>query len=262
MKRYKKGITVLVIVLCVFAGTGLLRLAGAFDYFEYKAYDLRVNFFANSSRPSDDIIVVLLDQQSIDWANAERGWPWPWPRKAYAELVDYMNLGGAASVAFDVLFSEPSIYRSADQDRIIDTAIEKMEEIRANFTAMAEARQEQAPRRTRPAEQGSAGGFGVEGYREAMEALRGLSAYADDGSFIEASKNYRRVVQAVFFSSQSGSAESWPAALDKPVFSLDNFDAILSGFSISEDWVGAQFPIQGLSEAAGAIGNVTSAIDS
>ncbi|MDR2143277.1 MAG: adenylate/guanylate cyclase domain-containing protein, partial [Treponema sp.] len=262
MKRYKKGVTALVIVLCVFAGTALLRLAGAFDYFEYKAYDLRVNFFAGFSKPSDDIIVVLLDQDSIDWANAERGWPWPWPRKAYAELVDYMNQSGAKSVVFDVLFSEPSIYRNADQDKIIDTAIGRMEELRANFAAAAGARQEQASRRTQPAERGGETGFGAEGYREAMEALRGLSAYADDASFIEASKKYKRVVQAVFFSSQSGSAESWPSSLDKPFFDLENFDAILSGFSISEKWVGAQFPIPGLSEAAGAIGNVTSSIDS
>jgi adenylate cyclase len=261
MKHYRKGITVLVIALCVFAGTALLRLAGAFDYFEYKAYDLRVNFFAGSSRPSDDIIVVLLDQDSIDWASAERGWPWPWPRKAYAELVDYMKLSGAGSVVFDVLFSEPSIYRSADQDRIIDNAIEKMEDARANLTAMAEARREQGSR-GRPAERGQGeGGFGIEGYREAMEALRGLSAYADDASFIEASKSYGRVVQAVFFSSQSGSAESWPAPLEKPFFVLENFDSILPGFSVSEGWVGAQFPIPGLSEAAGAIGNVTSSID-
>ncbi|MDR0402642.1 MAG: adenylate/guanylate cyclase domain-containing protein [Treponema sp.] len=263
MKHYKKGITVLVIILCVCAGTGLLRVFGAFDYFEYKAYDLRVNLFAASSKPSDDIIVVLLDQGSIDWANAEHGWPWPWPRKAYANLVDYMNLGGAKSVVFDVLFSEPSIYRSADQDRIIDTAIEKMEEMRTNFTALAESRREQ-PSRGRPAErdQGRPGGFGIEGYREAMEELRGLSAYADDASFVEASKNYGRVVQAVFFSSQSGSAESWPASLNKPLFVPENFDSIISGFSVSENWVGAQFPIPGLREAAGAVGNVTSSIDS
>jgi adenylate cyclase len=260
MKRYKKGITALVIALCVFAGTGLFRFAGAFDYFEYKAYDLRVNFFAGFSRPSDDIIVVLLDQGSIDWANAERGWGWPWPRKAYAELVDYMNRSGAKSVVFDVLFSEPSIYRSADQDKIIDTAIDKMEELRTNFAAMANTATEETRPRGRPAERGQ--GFGVEGYREAMEDLRGLSAYADDASFIEASKAYKRVVQAVFFSSQSGSVESWPSSLDKPFFGLENFDAILPGFSVSEDWVGAQFPIQGLSEAAGSIGNVTSSIDS
>jgi adenylate cyclase len=262
MKRYKKGITALVIVLCVFAGMTLLSLAGVFDYLEYKAYDLRVNFFAGSSRPSDDIVVVLLDQGSIDWANAERDWGWPWPRKAYAELIDYMSLGGAESVVFDVLFSEPSIYRNADQDKIIDTAIEKMEEMRTNFATLADARREQGPPAgTRPADrQGS--GFGVEGYREAMEDLRGLSAYADDGSFIEAARKYQRVVQAVFFSSQSGSVESWPPTLDKPVFDLDNFDPILSGFSLSEDWVGAQFPITGLSETAGVIGNVTGAMDS
>ena len=234
-KRGKKGVTAALVVLCVFAGTGVLHLFGVFDYLESKSYDVRVNVFASASRPSDDIVVLLLDQGSLDWAAAERGWAWPWPRKAYADILDYMNLGGAKSVAFDVLFSEPSIYRSANQDEIIDNAVNKMEAFRANSASSAE------------------------GYREVTEALRTLAARSDDESFIAAEKNYGKTVQSVFFSSQSGSVETWPAGLDKPLFTPVDFGPFLDNFKVAQDGrVGAQFPIPGLSGAAGALGNVTS----
>ncbi|MDR1239967.1 MAG: adenylate/guanylate cyclase domain-containing protein [Treponema sp.] len=118
MKDKRKGVSkktaAALIAALVFAAAAFLHFSGALNYPEYKTYDFRVNFLANYSRPSDDIIVVLLDQASIDWAAAERGWPWPWPRRAYGEIVDYMNLAGANAVAFDVIFSEPSIYGPED----------------------------------------------------------------------------------------------------------------------------------------------------
>ena len=257
MKGHRKGLAAAVIAVGVFAGIGLLHFFKVFDYLEFKAYDFRVNVFAASSRPSDSISVILLDQDSIDWANAERGWGWPWPRAAYAEILDFMNTGGAKSVAFDVLFSEPSIYRNADQDAIIDSALEKMEEIRL-LAASGEFRQGLRGSAGRPA--GAASG-GLDGYREAMEALRGLGARTDDNAFIGAGKNYGRAVLTVFFSSQSGSETLWPAGLNKPFFSLSGFEPILSGFYVSDGRVGAQFPIPGLGEAAGALGSVTSSID-
>jgi len=188
------------IIVLVFAAISLLHLCGAFRYLEYKSYDLRVRLFASSVRPSDDIMVILVNQDSIDWAQRERGWGWPWPRKAYAELLDYMNLGGANSVAFDIIFSEPSMYR-------------------------------------------------VE----------------DDEAFIRAEREYGRTVQGVFFSSQTGSARSWPPELKAPLFQPAGFGKFLQQFSTGgtgDRLEGAQFPIQGLRDAAGALGCLTGAPDS
>ena len=89
----KKLSAAIIITSVVFLVVILLHLGGAFTFLEYKTYDMRVNMLAKYSEPSDDIFIVLISQQSIDWANAERGWGWPWPRSAYAEIVDYMNLG-------------------------------------------------------------------------------------------------------------------------------------------------------------------------
>ena len=128
--KLHKPLAALIITVSLSLAAALVYLGGIFDYLEYKLYDLRVNLFASHTRPSDDIVVILLDQDSINWANRERNWGWPWPRKAYGEIVDYMNVGEARSVAFDVLFSEPSIYRNARQDEIIDDAVESLERVR------------------------------------------------------------------------------------------------------------------------------------
>jgi len=108
--KYHKNLAALVIIASLSAILVFCHLTGLLDYIEFRFYDMRINFYTGSSRPSDDIIVVLLDQESIDWGQRERGWGWPWPRYAYAEFLDYMHLGEAESVIFDVLYSEPSIY--------------------------------------------------------------------------------------------------------------------------------------------------------
>ncbi|MCL2478313.1 MAG: adenylate/guanylate cyclase domain-containing protein [Treponema sp.] len=107
---FKKTAAALIIVFVLSLGFILAYAGGLFDFLEYKLYDFRVKLFAPMSRPSDDIILILLDQDSIDWAQREKGWGWPWPREAYAEITDYLSLGNAKSLAFDVIFSEPSIY--------------------------------------------------------------------------------------------------------------------------------------------------------
>ncbi|MDR2551663.1 MAG: adenylate/guanylate cyclase domain-containing protein [Treponema sp.] len=196
-KPLKKIIPSLLIPLLVFTAAGILHLFHVFDYLEYKSYDFRVRLFADSYKPSDDIIVILLDQDSIDWAGRERGWSWPWPRSAYAELTRYVQTGGAKSLVFDVLFSEPSIYRGDD-----------------------------------------------------------------DGAFAEAADGYGRVVQAVFFSTQTGSVETWPGDPQKPLFNPAGFESIISGYSLGKDRVGAQFPIAELEKTAAALGTVTNAGDS
>jgi adenylate cyclase len=115
-KKANVVIAALVIVLVVFAGIGLPGFFGVFQFLENKTYDMRIRLLAGFDRPSDDIVIILINQESLDWARNERGWSWPWPRKAYAELLDYMKLGGANSVAFDIIFSEPSIYSAEDDE--------------------------------------------------------------------------------------------------------------------------------------------------
>ncbi len=117
MRRKSRRSHVVRVVLIVAATTALtlgLDWIGLFQRPENMLYDSRMVATAASHRPSDEIVLVLLDQDSLDWAQQELGWSWPWPRSAYGDIVSYFSLGGAASLAFDVLFTEPSVYGEQD----------------------------------------------------------------------------------------------------------------------------------------------------
>ncbi len=110
---------------CGAAGAAaLLWLGGALDRFENSTWAWRVNAFAPRRTPSADVKVVLLDQASLDWGSKEMGWSWPWPREVYAPLLDFCRRGGAKVVAFDILFTEPSLYGVAD-DAALGAAIRR-----------------------------------------------------------------------------------------------------------------------------------------
>ena len=97
---------------------------GVFKQAEYFFYDDRMNRTASYFSPSDEIVLVLVDQKSLNYAASERGWTWPWPREAYAEIVDFFSGGGAKSVAFDMLFTEPSSYGNVDDKKFADASKE------------------------------------------------------------------------------------------------------------------------------------------
>ena len=97
---------------------------GVFKQAEYFFYDDRMNRTASYFSPSDEIVLVLVDQKSLNYAASERGWTWPWPREAYAEIVDFFSSGGAKSVAFDMLFTEPSSYGDVDDKKFEDSSKE------------------------------------------------------------------------------------------------------------------------------------------
>ena len=108
------GVRIGLIVVAISMVTLFLDWLGVFQRPESMLYDSRMVRTASFHGPSDEIALVLLDQNSLDWAQEELGWSWPWPRSAYGDLVSFFNLGGAASVAFDVLFTEPSLYGDGD----------------------------------------------------------------------------------------------------------------------------------------------------
>jgi class 3 adenylate cyclase/CHASE2 domain-containing sensor protein len=253
----KKLPAAVITIIFVFITTSLLLLSGALNFPEYKTYDFRARLLAELSKPSDDIIVILLDQDSLDWAQRERDWGWPWPRKAYAELVDYMRLGGAESIAFDMLFTEPSIYRNARQEEIIEEAVNSLQAAenlmsgaQTPQTADRESSRNQLDQRQSFREAGSL-------FRRAIEALRELSSREDDASFVQAEKDFGRVVQGVFLSTQTGSESSWPENLNTPLLEVRGDLPPLRRGSDETGILKAQFPIEELRNAAGAIGTLT-----
>ena len=86
--KYHKKLAALIIILALSVLVIMCHLTGILDPIEFKLYDFRINLLSGSFHRSNDIYLIVLDQESLDWAQRERGWGWPWPRKAYADFVD------------------------------------------------------------------------------------------------------------------------------------------------------------------------------
>jgi len=89
---------------------------------EWKSWDLRQKIFADPSRASKEIVLVLIDQYSLDIYNKQQGLSWPWPRQMHAALVDYLKAGGAAACFFDIAMTEPSGF-GVEDDRAFRRAM-------------------------------------------------------------------------------------------------------------------------------------------
>ncbi|WP_319584177.1 adenylate/guanylate cyclase domain-containing protein [uncultured Pseudodesulfovibrio sp.] len=122
LKRILSGLAIGLI------GTALALAAqhlGWLDAAENLTYDLRVRALARPGASTDRIRLVILDQKSLDWAKKSFGLGWPWPRQAYAPIVDFCKQAGAASLSFDVVFTEPSVY-GVEDDRNLAASLHSM----------------------------------------------------------------------------------------------------------------------------------------
>lgn len=65
----------------------------------------------------DEVQLILLDQQSIDQMSITDGINYPWPREYYGVISLMAKEFGAKILFFDFLFTEPSAYGHADDER-------------------------------------------------------------------------------------------------------------------------------------------------
>lgn len=114
----KKG-SVLIIGFLSFLISLIVCLSGLINPFEKRAFDL-FSRFLNPAKPLDDnIIIITIDQHSIDEMNRQ-GIQWPWPRQIYEPIIEYLS--HASAVFIDILYTEPSSY-GAEDDLIFAKAI-------------------------------------------------------------------------------------------------------------------------------------------
>lgn len=107
--------------LALLAGTAILLLivqitalfpgiTTPLELVEYSARDMFMRL-RGVETPSDDIVIVAIDDFSFNWT----GYQWPWPRSYFAEIVDQINAGGAKVVGVDVILFEPDENAANDQ---------------------------------------------------------------------------------------------------------------------------------------------------
>jgi len=76
------------------------------------------------SRPaSNDIIIIDIDQKSLEEMNEKAGsGSWPWPRSIHGEMVQYITAQNPKAIVFDILFNEPDTFRP-EHDQILQESI-------------------------------------------------------------------------------------------------------------------------------------------
>ena len=72
---------------------------------ELKTYDWRMRTTARPAAPSDRIVLVNIDDDSVRRMEPLVG-RWPWPRLAHASLISFLARGKARLIVYDVLFTE------------------------------------------------------------------------------------------------------------------------------------------------------------
>ena len=99
--------------------TGLLTELHFFSRMELASFDHRVQVFRHGKSLHEDVVVVLIDDSSLQELTSEYG-RWPWPRAAYRDILEFFALARASALGFDILFTEQ---QDADPNNENDRAL-------------------------------------------------------------------------------------------------------------------------------------------
>ncbi len=80
-----------------------------------KTLDLALKYRLSSPAPSDKIIILDIDEKSLEAMAKDYG-RWPWAREVLAETLATLSEAGILGVAFNIMLSDPDIRNKASDD--------------------------------------------------------------------------------------------------------------------------------------------------
>ncbi len=102
----------------------ILNILKIFNNAELKIYDLRMRLAGTSEVKQSGIVLVTIDDQTFSSLQKK----WPFPRAYFAKVITNLAAAGASLVVFDIEFTEPSDFNTADDDSLA-LAIQKFPRI-------------------------------------------------------------------------------------------------------------------------------------
>ena len=103
------------IALAVWVVALSVGLTQTWQAVELKLFD-RLSVLTAPGKSVLPITIIGIDEASFSQINQR----WPWPRNLYAQVIDRLSAAGAAVIAVDVMFPEPS---EPSQDAVLAAAI-------------------------------------------------------------------------------------------------------------------------------------------
>lgn len=92
------------IIFCSIIVFMLVAYVISTSFFEPKAYNFMVQNFSANKHGSDDIVVIAIDDKSLDRIR------WPWKRELYSKIFDYLRTYSTAKlVGFDAIITTPDV---------------------------------------------------------------------------------------------------------------------------------------------------------
>lgn len=104
-KLHRKYLHGGLLALLSFALISGLFLNGNLAKLEWQVDDLKSQLLRSDTHADKSIIILLVDEASIATLEPVVG-RWPWPRSIWADVLEFLSMGGAQGVAFDILFTE------------------------------------------------------------------------------------------------------------------------------------------------------------
>ncbi|MDP1676532.1 MAG: adenylate/guanylate cyclase domain-containing protein [Bacteroidota bacterium] len=96
----------------------LISLSSLGKSVELNTLDIQFRLAQNTRIPDTNIVIVTIDQNSLQYFKKTIKTGWPWPRDFYALTTSYLAKSGAKAIVYDFQFSEP------DQDRVNSSGAE------------------------------------------------------------------------------------------------------------------------------------------
>lgn len=105
-----------IVIFIAFAVIILVSYVIFSSFFEPRVYNLMVKNFVASHKGSDGIVLVVIDDKSIERHR------WPWSRDLYAKIFDYMgHYTNAKIIGFDAVVTTPDANNPKADQELFDT---------------------------------------------------------------------------------------------------------------------------------------------
>lgn len=106
------------------------------EIIDQRGGDVLLRMHAGRHQPSADVVVIDIDQKSLEDMNDVAG-SWPWPRVVHGEMVDAIARQKPQAIIFDIFFNEHDTFRQ-DSDAAFREIVKSHPEIYQSTALMAD----------------------------------------------------------------------------------------------------------------------------